>query len=103
MTQAILRLIATQLVDYSLEQARNLIVDREALDVHLGANIELLVDEVNNLGVPLDSEAARLLREMFLDTEGRFLVFSCHFPMSIEADTVIAKDFLAMPLPVCWQ
>jgi len=92
-TQAILRLIATQLVEYSPNEAHNLLVDRKALDVHLGDNVVLLLDELNNLGVPLDGKATALLREMFLDRAGRFLVFTSHFPVSIEAN-LRASDFL---------
>ena len=87
-SQLILRLIATQLVEYSPNEAHRLLVDREALDAHLGDNVVLLVDELNNLGVPLDSGAAELLREMFLDRAGRFLVFTSQFPVSIEANIV---------------
>ena len=62
-------------------------MDREALDIHLGNNVVLLIDELNSLGVPLDSGAAELLSEMFLDRAGRFLVFTSHFPVPIEADS----------------
>jgi len=92
-TQSILRLIAVQLVDYTSEQAQNLIVDRNALDLHLGDGVVLLLDELNNVG-PLDNEAAALLREMFLDRAGRFLVFTSHFPVSVEGEVSMASDFL---------
>eukprot|EP01033_Poteriospumella_lacustris_P016295 gene16295-11651_t len=95
--QSILRLIAAQLGDYTPEQALRLVVDREALDRHLGDhhhNVVLLLDELNNLGAPLDADAAALLREMFLDRAGRFLVFSSHFPVAIEGNDVMASDFL---------
>jgi hypothetical protein len=91
-TQAILRLIGVQLGDYTPEQALNLVVDRDALEAHLGNNVVLLIDELNILGMPLDSGAAELLREMFLDRSGRFLVFTSHFPVSIEADALKALE-----------
>ncbi len=43
--QAILRLIAMELGEYTPEQSRNLVVDRKALDQHLGENVVLLIDE----------------------------------------------------------
>ena len=67
-----------QLGDYTPEQSRNLVVDRKALDQHLGENVVLLIDELNSLGAPVDGDAAKILREMFLDRSGRFLVFSSH-------------------------
>ena len=95
--QAILRLIAMQLGDYTPGQRRNLVVDRKALDQHLGENVVLLIDELNSLGAPLDGDAAEILREMFLDRSGRFLVFSSHFPVSIETDTVQASVIASAP------
>jgi hypothetical protein len=83
-TEAILRLIAIQLGDYAPEQAQNLVVDRLALDNHLGDNVVLLIDELNGLGAPLDSDAAELLRVMFLDRAGRYLMFTSQCPVSIE-------------------
>ena len=44
--------------------------------------------------LPLDRDAAELLREMFLDRTGRVLVFTTHVPVSIEADAVMASAFL---------
>jgi hypothetical protein len=93
-SQAILRLIAVQLDDYTPEQTLNLVVDREALDLHLGDNVVLLIDELNNLGMPLDSDAAKLLRQMFLDRARRHLVFTSHFPVSIESKKIGASEFL---------
>jgi hypothetical protein len=95
--QAILRLIAVQLCDYSPEESQRIVVDREALDKHLGDdNVVLLIDELNILsaGMPLDSDAAKLLREMFLDRAGRYLVFTSHVPVSIEAYEYRADNFL---------
>jgi hypothetical protein len=96
--QTILRLIAAQLGEYTPEQTLNLVVDRKALDIHLGNNVVLLIDELNNLSdkMPLDPEAGKLLREMFLDKAGRYLVFSSHFPISIEGNKVVSSDFLGI-------
>jgi uncharacterized protein (AIM24 family) len=44
--------------------------------------------------MPLDNDAAKLLREMFLDQRGHFLVFTSHVPVSIETNAVKAGDFL---------
>eukprot|EP01041_Mallomonas_annulata_P013578 gene13578-28825_t len=93
-SQAILRLIAVQLGDYTPEQAQHLVVDREALDRHLGDNVVLLIDELNELGFPLLDDAAMLLRNMFLDRARRFLVFTSHYPVSIEVNKFMTRDFL---------
>lgn len=98
-SQVILRLIASQLIDCSDEEALNLVVDRTALDIHLGDNVVLLIDELNNLN-NLDEEAAALLRELFLDRAGRYLVFTSHYPVSIEANAnVRASDVLGRTSP----
>jgi hypothetical protein len=96
--QAILRLIAVQLCDYSQVESQRIVVDREALDKHLGDdNVVLLIDELNMLGagMPLDRDAAALLREMFLDRAGRYLLFTSHVPFSIEAYEYVADRFLS--------
>jgi hypothetical protein len=92
--QALLRLIAAQLNDYTPEHTPNFVVDREALDDHLGDNVVLLIDELNKLQAPLDSDAGNLLRTMFLDQAGRYLVFTSHFPVALNPDTVTALDIL---------
>jgi hypothetical protein len=93
-SEAILRLIGMQLTDCSKEEALNLVVDRAALVKHLeGNNIVLLIDELNNLR-NLDEDAAGLLRSLFLDLPGRYLVFTSHFPVSIEANTIRAVDLM---------
>eukprot|EP01036_Dinobryon_divergens_P041347 gene41347-54799_t len=95
-SQSILRLIGAQLGDFTPAQAENLVVDSEALDRHLGQddNVVLLIDELNSLGVPLDKDAARLLRDMFLDKAGRFLVFTSHIPVSIQSPIYTTGDFI---------
>lgn len=93
-TEAILRLIGVQLGDYTDQQALDLVIDRDALNDKLNGNVVLLIDELNILGMPLENDAAQLLREMFLDKRGRFLVFTSHFPVSIEGDAAQAIDLL---------
>lgn len=85
-SQAILRLIAAQLVECQPAEAKRLVVDRTYLDDYLGNNIVLVVDELNRLtqGEPPDGEAAALLREMFLDKAGRYLVYSTHVPITVD-------------------
>ena len=73
----------------------DLVIDCDALNDHLNGNVVLLIDELNILGMPLENDAAQLLREMFLDKRGRFLVFTSHFPVSIEGDAAQAIDLLA--------
>jgi hypothetical protein len=91
-SQALLRLIAAQLTDFNEIDESNLVVDPEALDHHLGNNVVLLIDELNAIGTP-DRDFAQLLRTMFLDRAGRYLVFTCHYPVSI-AGIYQAVDFL---------
>jgi hypothetical protein len=57
-------------------------MDHKALDEHLGDNVVLLIDELNAIGTP-DSYLAELLRTMFLDKAGSYLVFTSHYPVSI--------------------
>ena len=91
--QAILRLIAVQLNEYLPEEQINLLVDRKALDRHIGDNVVLLIDELNHLS-PIDNDAAELLRDMFLDRSGRFLVFTSHFPVYIDTNVVSANNYM---------
>lgn len=93
-SQAFFQLIAAQLTNYTPKQAQNLVVDPCELDIYLGDNdVVVLADELNNLGL-LDKEIAGLLRQFFLDKPHRFLVFTSHYPLSIEADTISASDVL---------
>jgi hypothetical protein len=96
--QAILRLIAVQLCDYSQVESQRIVVDREALEKHLGFNtVVLLIDELNifGAGMSLDSDAAKLLREMFLDRAGWYFLFTSHVLVSIEAYEYVADSFLS--------
>eukprot|EP01031_Cornospumella_fuschlensis_P030765 gene30765-37171_t len=86
-SEAILRLIAAQLVECSDEDAQRLLVDRSSLDAHLGSGVVLIVDDLNILtgGFAPDNEAAALLREMFLDRPGRYLVYSTHIHIPVDS------------------
>eukprot|EP01039_Chlorochromonas_danica_P007428 gene7426-8215_t len=93
-SQAILRLIGIQLVHFPLEEDLNIVVDRDALVNHLkDQNTALLIDKLNNLD-NLDEEAAALLRHLFLDIPGRYLVFTSHYPVSIEANGLRTLDVM---------
>eukprot|EP00981_Chlorochromonas_danica_P007939 scaffold1914_cov147-Ochromonas_danica.AAC.1 len=83
-----------QLVDETASQAILRLIDRDALVNHLkDQNIALLIDKLNNLD-NLDEEAAALLRHLFLDIPGRYLVFTSHYPVSIEANGLRTLDVM---------
>jgi len=82
---AILRLIALQLGEYTADQALLIRVNEKELDEYLGDNVVLLIDELNQLSDSIDGEAAKLLRRLFLDRANRYLIFSSHFPLNLEA------------------
>lgn len=92
--QAILRLIAAQLVDTtSFDRASNtrIICDELKLEEYIASTIAatsrkliLLIDELNTLAFPPDREAASLLRRMFLNPKHRYLVYSTHRPIDID-------------------
>ena len=119
----LLRLIALQLLpELSLQDALNVRVDETALfeviDITRGGvdgrPWVLLIDELNNLGVPMDAFACDLLRRI-LDRKGYFVVFTSHVPMTVSGEgSVLAKTFLlsekvpvsdravtTVPLPIC--
>ena len=86
--QAVLRLIAAQLVNDKGIDVKNIVCDRLALENYIalsGRPFILLVDELNSLGYPLRTEAAILFREMFLDPVNRFLVFSTHVYLTVDS------------------
>ena len=95
--QALLRLIAMQLVDASKIDAysdRNIVCDSVALLNHItqscdGKPVVLLIDELNMLAmhggtVELDSDVKQFLKTKFLDPAGRYLVYSSHIPLEID-------------------
>jgi hypothetical protein len=109
---AILRLIAAQLCGETAPA--KIECDEKASDAYLGdAPVVLLVDELNALQCPLESDAGLLLRKMFLDKRNRFLVFSTHVPMVVDAlpltlgrsQTIPSSDcgYWAVSLPTCFD
>ena len=82
---AILRVIATQLVEIENSDALYIECDEKALDKYIGDSpFVLLIDELNALAAPVDAEAGRMLRQLFLDKHNRCLVFTTHVPMNVE-------------------
>ena len=82
-SQAILRLITSQLIDCTDKEKQQLVVNRIELDKYLGNNVVLLIDNLNK-GETLDKEATEMLCEMFLDRPGRYLVFTTHVRMTLD-------------------
>lgn len=84
----LLRLIALQLLpDLAPSHATNVQVDETALFAHIeetrkGRPWVLLIDELNNLQVPLDPLPSDLLR-FILDRSGYFVVFTSHVPLAL--------------------
>jgi hypothetical protein len=97
-SEAILRLIAVQLVreDYNNQhirvEASELKEYLTALQLESGRRVVTLIDELNSLAFPPDEDAAFLLRDLFLDPRGRFLVFSTHRPMYLDARAYIGGE-----------
>jgi hypothetical protein len=82
---AILRAIATQLVNIGGGDSLNIECDESELDKYIGGlPFVLLIDELNALAAPVDAEAGLMLRRLFLDKRNRSLVFTSHVPMSLE-------------------
>jgi hypothetical protein len=78
-------------------EAKTVKCEESTLDKFLEGkdNIVLLVDELNVLLKPSDTEnyadVGRFLRESFLDPSGRHLVFSTHIPESAGIDQLLGK------------
>ena len=84
--QAILRVIAQQLVDCSKHEAKRLEVDEAELHRYIGDKpFLLLIDEINQLSAsqPLDPHTSRFLRNLFL-RENRHLVMTTHVPLDLD-------------------
>ena len=82
---AILRVIATQLVDIGDNDPLNIECDEDELDKYIGElPFVLLIDELNALSAPVDGDAGGMLRRLFLDKHNRYLVFTTHIPISLE-------------------
>ena len=85
---ALLRVIATALCPALQPEGFNygVNVDVDELMAFLnrqGLKIALLVDELNALGTPLDADASRILKDIFLDPIDRYLIFTTHVHFSI--------------------
>jgi hypothetical protein len=83
--QAILRMIALELIDTGDFDPRCLVCNEKALDEYLGSlPVVLIIDNLNALASPVDQEAARMLRMLFLDRQNRYLVFSSQTPINVD-------------------
>ena len=103
-SEAIMRLIAVQLGEYTADEALNIEVSEVDLDRNLGDNVVLLVDELNRLAPTLDLEATLLLRRLFLDKRHRYLVFSSHYPFEldqVQLDNDVVSSSTVEYLPSC--
>ena len=99
--QAILRVIAHQLVEGTDDELDHLLVDEYALDDYIGETpFVLLINQINLLsrGQPLDDEAADLLRRMFL-RKNRYLVMTTLIPMDVD-DMHNKRGYYRIPVPI---
>jgi hypothetical protein len=83
---AILRVIALEFVDIGDLDSRSLTCNERNLDRYIGEDhpVVLIIDELNALAAPIDEDAGRMLRELFLDKPNRYLLFSSHIPLSFD-------------------
>ena len=102
---AILRVIAVQLIDESHKGSR-IQCSKDELEKYIqsavtttGRPFILLIDELNSLSYPPDQDAAQLLREMFLDPKNRYLVFSTHRPVYIDGRPTPVSALMGSPQP----
>jgi hypothetical protein len=111
----LLRLIALQLLpDMTYKEAVNIKVDEAALFQHIDATRDgrpwvLLIDELNNLGVPMDVASSNFLRKI-LDHKGYYVVFTSRVPLDMSvgvaglANTYLVvsdRELLTVPMPTC--
>ena len=100
--QAILRVIAQQLVEGTEDELDRLLVDEYALDKYIGERpFVLLVDHIDVISPyePLNNEAAYTLRTMFV-RKNRHLVMSTLIPMGIETCAWNIRSYNSIPLPL---
>ena len=98
---ALLRVIATALCPALQREGLNYGVncDVDELMTFLcsqGVKIALLVDELNALGTPLDADASRILKDIFLDPIDRYLIFTTHVPFSLDSKRKCKYSLLAV-------
>ena len=106
---AILRLIAIQLLPDAVNKL-NVVCDQDYLFDYIsshcdGKNIVLLIDELNALSVPLDADAAAMLKNYFLDRVGYYLVFTTHVHLDLDLMAnvnaqVSSRGFKTVHLPI---
>ena len=101
--QAILRVIAQQLVEGTEDELDRLLVDEYALDKYIGERpFVLSVDQIDALSPyePLNVEAAYTLRALFVQ-ENRHLLMSTLVPMGIESVARWnVRGYKSIPLPL---
>jgi hypothetical protein len=103
--QALLRLIATQLINLPQGQdPTNIVCDEQYLDNYLDTvgnsgkkKIVLLIDELNRLSAPLDEDTSIFLKEKFLDKPNRYLVFTTHVQLILGNN----RSYKTVPQPKC--
>jgi hypothetical protein len=91
-SETILRQIALQLMNpIPLQESVNIVCNEQIIEEKIQQAIEetklpfvLLIDELNQLGAPLDFEAFELLKRLFLDPFNRYLVFSSNVPLNLD-------------------
>lgn len=113
-----MRVIAYQLVEGNPAIDRNNLFRCEEADLltrledinNQGRTVVLLIDELNNLGVPLDADTSVFLTSHFLDKRGRYLIFSSHVQFHIDSTAPAitplihsssGRTLLTLPLPFC--
>ena len=95
--QALIRAIASQFIDIGRnENCNNFSCCESDLLDHItnisnGRSVVLFIDELNRLGRPVDSEVSSFLKSNFLDSVGRYLVFSSHYVLNIDPDKHIQR------------
>ena len=91
--ETLIRVIAAQFVEIGPhDDASKIVCTKEALLDYIETataaggyeGVVLLIDELNALRRPLDSKGAKFLREHFLDSEKRYLVYTTHVLMDVE-------------------
>ena len=100
--QAILRVIAQQLVEGTDSELDRLEVDEAELDRYIGNKpFLLLIDEINALSAshPLDPDTSSMLRDLFL-RENRHLVMTTHVPLDLDLlNQMSMRGHYSVPLP----
>eukprot|EP01031_Cornospumella_fuschlensis_P034760 gene34760-42091_t len=84
---AIARLIVCQATGRDTQQSPVKCSD-ELINQYIGDQpCVLLIDELNVIANPLNQEASRFLKDLFIKKKNRMLVFSTHVPMTADAAT----------------